>query len=346
MVTACQQLTRPSIRHSRPPVHPAYVAGLGASVPNRVVPNEEIALGLDGMTAEAINVRTGIRTRCHALPGQNTSDLAVEAGRIALERAGVDASEVDLILLATSTPDHLMPATACRVQHMLNATRAVSMDLSAACSGFVYGLWVGQQFIQAGETQCVLVIGADLMSRVVDANDRQCAMLFGDGAGAAVLTASTGRYRLGRFWGMTQGDQYSCLIRQGGTENPLTPELVAAGGHLLRMDGRRVFRAAVAGFCEVIERTAAANDFSLAEIDWVIPHQCNERIFAAVADKLGISLDRFWRNIAQYGNTAAASIPLALDNFDREHGPAADGRLMLASVGAGMTAGGVALFTE
>src|SRR4030095_13165020 len=108
-------------------------------------PNEEIALGLDGMTAESINVRSGIRTRCHASPGQNTSDLAVEAGRIALERAGVDASEVDLILLATSTPDHLMPATACRVQHMLNATRAVSMDLSAACSGFVYGLWVGQQ---------------------------------------------------------------------------------------------------------------------------------------------------------------------------------------------------------
>jgi 3-oxoacyl-[acyl-carrier-protein] synthase-3 len=265
---------------------------------------------------------------------------------VALERAQVDADEIDLILLATSTPDHLMPATACRVQHMLNATRAVSMDLAAACSGFIYALWVGQQFIQGGQADSVLVVGADLMSRIVDPKDRQCAMLFGDGAGAAVLTASQGPYRLGRFWAKTQGDQYSSLLRDGGTESPLTPELLAAGGHFLRMDGRRVFRAAVAGFCEVIEQTAAANELAVEDIDWVVPHQCNERIFAEAADKLGISLDRFWRNISRYGNTAAASVPLALEELDRKWGAIPDSRMLLASVGAGMTAGGTVLFAD
>src|SRR5262245_22523465 len=213
-----------------------------------------------------------------------------------------------------------MPATACRVQHMLGATRAAAMDLSAACSGFVYSLWVGQQFIASGQAKNVLVIGADIMSRIIDPGDRQCALVFGDGAGAAVLGSKGGLYRFGRFWAKTMGDQYSHLVREGGTVNPMTPELVAEGKHFLRMDGRRVFRAAVSGFCEAIEQTAAANDLALRGIDWIVPHQANSRIFAEVAAQLQIPIDLFWQNLAKYGNTVAASIPLALADLQQSWG--------------------------
>jgi 3-oxoacyl-[acyl-carrier-protein] synthase-3 len=228
---------------------------------------------------------------------------------------------------------------------MLGAKRAAAMDLAAACSGFIYSLWVGQQFVQSGQAQCVLVVGADVMSRIIDPHDRQCALVFGDGAGAAVLCAKDGPYRLGRFWAKTMGEQYSLLLRDGGTENPLTPQLIAERKHFLRMDGRRVFRAAVTGFSEAIEQTAALNGLGLREIDWIVPHQANCRIFAEVAAHLQIPLDLFWQNIARYGNTVAASIPLALEDLHRSWG-VASGHVLLACVGAGMTAGGTVLFAD
>jgi 3-oxoacyl-[acyl-carrier-protein] synthase-3 len=310
------------------------------------VSNQEIAARFEDLTADGIESRTGIRCRHYAAQGQNTSDLAVAASRAALEQAEVDPEEVDLILLATSSPDHWMPSTACRVQHMLGAKRAAAMDLAAACSGFIYSLWVGQQFIASGQANCVLVVGADIMSRIIDPHDRQCALVFGDGAGAAVLSANDGPYRLGRFWTKTMGEQYSYLLREGGTENPVSPELIAQGRHFLRMDGRRVFRAAVAGFCEAIEQTAALNGLGLKEVDWIVPHQANTRIFGEVAAQLQISLDLFWQNIARYGNTVAASIPLALADLQRSWGIPPGDQILLACVGAGMTAGGTVLFAE
>ena len=220
------------------------------------------------------------------------------------------------------------------------------MDLSAACSGFLYALWVGQQFIQTGQASCVLVIGAEVMSRIVDPTDRQCAILFGDGAGAAVLTAADGPYRLGRCWARTWGEHYSCLIRPGGTAAAERAQTEAASGSFMRMDGRRVFRAAVEGFSEAIAQTAEANGLGLEDLDWIVPHQANVRIFSQVADQLGIPLERFWLNLDEYGNTCAASVPLALADLDRERLVRPGDRLLLATVGAGITAAGAALFAE
>jgi 3-oxoacyl-[acyl-carrier-protein] synthase-3 len=346
MGTIINELALAPAPRVRTGLRPAYLCGLGTSVPVREVSNEEIACRFEELTAEGIESRTGIRRRYYAAPGQNTSDLAIAAGRAALEKAQVDPEEIDLVLLATSSPDHWMPATACRVQHMLGAKRAAAMDLAAACSGFIYSLWVGQQFIVSGQANHVLVIGADIMSRIIDPHDRQCSLVFGDGAGAAVLGSTGGHYRLGRFWAKTMGEQYSHLLREGGTANPVTPELIAEGKHFLRMDGRRVFRAAVAGFCEAIEQTAAINDLALKSIDWIVPHQANTRIFAEVAAQLQIRLDLFWQNIARYGNTVAASIPLALADLERSWGIPPGDRILLACVGAGMTAGGTVLFAE
>jgi 3-oxoacyl-[acyl-carrier-protein] synthase-3 len=346
METMLQELPDVAAPQLHTGLRPAYLCGLGTSVPEREVSNQEIAARFDDLTADGVESRTGIRRRYYAAPGENTSDLAVAASRAALEQAEVDPRDVDLILLATSSPDHLMPATACRVQHMLGASRAAAMDLSAACSGFIYSLWVGQQFIASGQAKCVLVVGADIMSRIIDPRDRQCALVFGDGAGAAVLSAAGGPYRLGRFWAKTMGEQYSLLLREGGTENPVTLELIAEGRHFLHMDGRRVFRAAVAGFCEAIEQTAALNGVGLREVDWIVPHQSNVRIFAEVAAKLNIPLDLFWQNIARYGNTGAASIPLALADLQKSWGVPPSDRVLLACVGAGMTAGGTMLFAD
>jgi 3-oxoacyl-[acyl-carrier-protein] synthase-3 len=331
--------------HSSTAVGTARLAGLGAALPQRRVSNEEIAALLPELTAEGIRTRTGVQNRCFAAQGEKTSDLAVEAASQALRQAGVRASDVNLIVLATATPDHLMPATACRVQHRLGATRAAAFDLSAACSGFVYALWVGQQFVQNRQADCVLVIGAETMSRIVDPADRS-SILFGDGAGAAVLRASEGRYRLGHFTAQTRGEQYDYLLREGGSENPFSSEVLAAGGHFLRMEGRKVFRSAVECFSEAIQQTCRANGLALEEIDWIVPHQANARIFDEVAVRLGVPLNRFWLNLAKCGNTVAASVPLALAELDQECGPIPGSRILLACVGAGMCSGGTVLYVE
>jgi 3-oxoacyl-[acyl-carrier-protein] synthase-3 len=316
------------------------------ALPDRRVSNEEIAAELSDLNSEGIRTRTGIQNRYFAAPGQNTSDLATEAARRALQQAELRPDALSLIVLATSTPDHLMPATACRVQYQLGASNAAAFDLSAACSGFVYALWVGQQFIQAGQADHVLVIGAETMSRIVDPRDRKCGILFGDGAGAAVLSASRGRYRLGRFTAQTRGEQYDLLLRDGGSENPLSADVLAARRHYLRMDGRKVFRAAVDCFSEAIRKTAEANQLPLEELDWIVPHQANARIFDEVAERLRIPISRFWLNMGTYGNTVAASVPLALEELDREQNQLPGGRILLACVGAGMCSGGAVLFSE
>jgi 3-oxoacyl-[acyl-carrier-protein] synthase III len=329
-----------------PLLKPAFVSGLGAAVPTRRVGNDELAARFEDLTADGIETRTGIQQRYHAAEGQRTSELAVDASRAALERAGVRPDDLDLILLATATPDQLMPATACRVQDLLGARHASAMDVAAACSGFVYALCVGQQFIATGQARSVLVIGAEVMSRIVDPTDRQCAVLFGDGAGACVLTAAEGPCRLGRFWTKTYGEQYGLLTRNGGTDTSTTADALEARQAFMRMDGRRVFRAAVEGFSEAIRQTAEVNDLAPADFNWIVPHQANARIFAEVAARTHLPADRFWLNLQRYGNTGAASIPLALAELEQTVGATPGERLALVAVGAGLTVGGVALFAE
>jgi len=331
---------------SPPLLKPAFVSGLAVAVPTRQVSNHELAARFDDLTAEGIESRTGIQQRYYAAEGQRTSELAVDASRAALERARVRPDDLDLILLATATPDQLMPATACRVQHLLGARHAAAMDVAAACSGFVYAMCVGQQFIASGQARSVLVIGAEVMSRIVDPTDRQCAVLFGDGAGACVLTASEGPFRLGRFWTKTYGDQYGLLTREGGTDCAAAAGALESSPSFLRMDGRRVFRAAVEGFSEAIRQTAKINQLDPQELTWIVPHQANARIFAEVATRTQLPLDRFWLNLQRYGNTGAASIPLALAELEQTVGVTPGERLALVAVGAGLTVGGVALFVE
>jgi 3-oxoacyl-[acyl-carrier-protein] synthase-3 len=315
-------------------------------VPPRRVLNEEVATRVADLTASGIESRTGIESRFYASPDQTTSDLAVEASLAALRAARVDADAIDLILLATSTPDHLMPATACQIQCLLAAEKATAMDLAAACTGFIYALWVGDQFLRTGDARCVLVVGAEVMSRIVDPNDRQCAPLFGDGAGAAILTASRGPYRLGRFWGKTEGDLYPLLVRGGGTAPAEHLAQAPGGRYFLRMEGRRVYRAAVAAFCEAIEQTLAVNGLDLTDIDWIVPHQANQRMYPEVAAQLGINPEKFWCNIRKFGNTVAASIPIALEDHHRQVGEIPGSRILLVGVGAGMTSGGTVLYVD
>jgi len=329
-----------------PLVKPAFILGLGVALPERRVGNDELAARFDDLSADGIETRTGIRQRYYAAEGQRCSDLAVDASRAALAQAQVRPDELDLILLATASPDQLMPATACRVQHVLGARNAAAMDVAAACSGFVYTLCVGQQFIASGQARSVLVVGAEVMSRIIDPTDRQCAVLFGDGAGACVLTASDGPYRLGKFWTRTYGEHYDSLMRQGGTDRVAAAEAQQSSRPYMRMDGRRVFRAAVEGFSEAISQTAAANELVTEDFDWIVPHQANARIFAEVAARTEIPLDRFWLNLQRYGNTGAASIPLALTDLQETVGVTPGERLALVAVGAGLTVGGVALFAE
>lgn len=324
----------------------AFLAGLGVALPERQVSNEEIAATLGDLTPDGIWTRTGIHRRRFAAAGQTTADLAVEAAASALRHAAVRAEEIQLILLATATPDHLMPASACRVQHRLGAAHAAAFDLSAACCGFVYALWVGQQFIESGQAEHVLVIGAETMSRIVDPNDRKCGILFGDGAGAAVLSSHGGNYRLGRFTAQTRGDHYDHLVRDGGSEHPLSLRVLEEKRHFVRMDGRKVFRAAVESFVEAIRQTAQANELAVEEMDWIVPHQANARIFDEVAERLAIPLSRFWLNLADHGNTVAASVPIALAELDRDRGGIEGQRILLACVGAGMSSGGAVLWAE
>ncbi len=320
----------------------AFISTVGVATPPVRVENSEIARNVVGISPEGIESRTGIRSRFYAKPNQNTSDLAVEAAENALKQSGVSATDIDLILLATATPDHLMPATACRVQEDLGAIHATALDLSAACSGFVYALWVGQQFIATGAREHVLVIGAETMSRAIDPHDRQTAMIFGDGAGAVLLGAGTSDWSIGNFWTKTIGNQYRYLLRGGGTACP-TAETPTSS--FLKMDGRAVFRAAVDGFTEAIQETLKVNRITLEDVSWIVPHQANARIFEEVAKRLGINRpERIWLNLSKYGNTVAASIPLALADLFRDGNVAQDKALLLTCVGAGMTIGGTVLF--
>ncbi|MGH7202224.1 MAG: 3-oxoacyl-ACP synthase III family protein [Planctomycetaceae bacterium] len=347
MITSMSSPMLKSARAFVTRVRPAYLCSLGTAIPQGRLDNAALAARFQGLTVEGIESRTGIHCRRIATDHETTSDLALAAGLQALRRSEISPDQLDLVLIGTATPDHLMPATACRLQHALAARHAVAMDVSAACSGFLYCLWIAQQMIQTGQADHVLVAGAEIMSRIVDPNDANSAILFGDGAGAAVLSAAEGPYRLGRFWGRTLGGEYDALIRGGGAAPaPAGSQPGASGEYFIKMDGRRVFRAAVEGFSQAIQQTAARNGLSLADLDWIVPHQANARIIQEVARRLEFPSDRFWLNLSRYGNTGAASIPLAMDELHSSGAVTPGGCVLLACVGAGMTIGGLPLFAE
>ena len=312
------------------------VAGCGAYLPTRVVTNTELAERMD-TSDDWIRKRTGIRQRHIAAEGERTSDLGLEAARRALGDAGLMAQDLDLLVLATSTPDHTFPATATQIQSALGMTKGAAFDLQAVCSGFVYALSVADNFIRAGQAECALVVGAETFSRILDWNDRGTCVLFGDGAGALVVTASKGQGN-GLDRGILSTHIYSdgryleALYVDGG---PSTGQQV---GHL-RMQGREVFRHAVVNMAEAIDAALEANALTPGDIDWLVPHQANARIIESMAKRLNMPNDRVIMTVDRHANTSAASIPLALSEA-AEDGRICDGDLvMMEAMGGGFTWG-------
>lgn len=325
----------------------AKISSVGSYVPPRVLTNKDLEKLVD-TTDEWILERTGIRERHIVDPGVATSDLATEAARLCLQRRGIDASEVDCIIVGTVTPDMVFPATACLVQHKLGAHKAWGFDLSAACSAFTYSLQVGAKLVESGAHKRVLVIGADTMSSIVDYTDRSTCILFGDGAGCVLLEpCEEGEVGLVDFWHEVDGSGGSALcMPAGGSLHPSSLETVNSHQHFIKQDGQAVYKFAVRKMMEASENVLARNQITGEELSCFIPHQANKRIILATADRLGLSEDRVVINIDRYGNTTGGTIPLAM-NTALEEGRLKKGDLvLLASVGAGFTVGATLLRWE
>lgn len=290
----------------------AAITGWGLAVPERVMTNAELERMVN-TSDEWITARTGIRERRVAGAGESTSTLASEAGRRALARAGLAADAIDLIVLATCTPDRPFPATACTVQANLGIPRAAAFDIAAACSGFVYGLGVATSMIRSGAARNVLFISADVFTHYINWNDRNTCVLFGDGAGAVVLQPSDERYgQLSSVLGASGKDEDLMAVDAGGTRLPATPELLEQGRQYVYMNGREIFKLAVRGMSDSSVQALREAGVAKDEIALVVPHQANLRIIDATAKRLDVPMDRVFVNLDRYGNTSAATIPIAL----------------------------------
>lgn len=317
------------------------ILGTGSYAPERVMTNEDLARVVD-TSDEWIRTRSGIRERRIAAPGEATSDMGVHAGRRALESAGVAAGEIDLLVVATVTPDMPMPATACSIQHKLGLPTATAcFDLNAACSGFIYALDTACAMIGSGRYKKALVIGVEKLSSVMDWQDRTTCVLFGDGAGAVVIGASEepGKglvgTRLGAF-----GDSVELLnIPAGGSSTPATAETIAGRQHCLKMKGKEVFKLAVRAMDEAARDILEQHKLRADQISLVVPHQANLRIIEAISQYLELPMERFFVNVDRYGNTSAASIPIALDEARRTGRIKAGDLTLLVAFGAGLTYG-------
>lgn len=308
------------------------IVGTGSYLPKKVLTNRDLELSVD-TTDEWIYTRTGIRQRHIAADGQKTSDLALEASHSALRAAGIAAGDLDLIVMATTTPDMVFPSTACLLQAKLGVRNCPAFDVQAVCSGFVYGLSTADSFMRTGQYRNALVVGAETYSRILDWSDRSTCVLFGDGAGAVVLRRDS-----------TPGILSSHLHADGSYANLLTVPGTVAGGKvsgrpLLQMDGGGVFKFAVKAMDDLVEEALSANGMQKSDIDWLVPHQANIRIIQASAKKLGLSMEKVVVTVDRHANTSAASIPLALDEAVRDGRIRAGQHVLLEAVGGGFTWG-------
>jgi 3-oxoacyl-[acyl-carrier-protein] synthase-3 len=321
----------------------AGILGTGHAYPTGILTNADLEKLVE-TTDEWITSRTGIKQRRKAAAEEYTSLFAVRAARQAIERARIDPTEIDILICATVTPDQILPSTGCLIQAELGANKAAAFDLAAACSGFLYGLTLVNSMIRTGQCRYALVVGAEVLTKYVDYTDRSTCVIFGDGAGAAVLGAvEEGRGILsaqirsdGRF-------AEQLYAPGGGTRMGSTAETIAAGQHFFKMKGNELFKVAVRSMTDIAREVLAEAGKEADDIDLFIPHQANQRITDAVASKLGVDEARIYSNISQHGNTSSASIPIALDECV-ESGRVKDGDLVvLTSFGGGVTWGGVVL---
>ncbi|GIX50573.1 MAG: 3-oxoacyl-[acyl-carrier-protein] synthase 3 [Limisphaera sp.] len=313
------------------------ITGVGSYVPARVLTNADLEKMVE-TTDQWITTRTGIKERRLAAENEFTSDMATEAARRALQNAGVPAEAVDLIIVCTITPDMPFPATACLVQARIGATRAAAFDLEAACSGFLYGLEVGQQFVISRTCDTVLVIGAEKLSSIIDWTDRNTCVLFGDGAGAVVLQHRPHSHGLLTTVMGADGSRADALCMPGGGSRcPATAQSVAARLHYLRMDGRETFKNAVTAMHKAAQAALDRCGLRVEDLRCIIPHQANRRIIDAVAERLGARPEQMFVNLDRYGNTSAASVVIALDEAVQAGRIRKGDLVMLVAFGAGLT---------
>ncbi|HEV57698.1 MAG TPA: ketoacyl-ACP synthase III [Phycisphaerales bacterium] len=317
----------------------ARITGTGSFLPEKVLTNQDLEQMVD-TSDEWIQERTGIRKRHIAVDGETTCDLAEQAARRALEMAGRSADDIDLIIVATTTPDRVFPSTACLLQQRLDIHGCAAFDVQAVCTGFVYALSVADKFIRTGAARCALVVGAETLSRILDWNDRTTCVLFGDGAGAVLLEASE-----------EPGILSTHLHADGSYESLLTVPYGVSTGYdkllqneaFIHMKGNEVFKIAVNTLGRIVDETLAANDMAKTDIDWLIPHQANIRIIAATAKKLKMSMDHVVVTVGDHGNTSAASVPLALDAAVRDGRVKKGETLLMEAFGGGFTWGSALL---
>lgn len=312
------------------------IVGTGSYLPERIVTNQELESRID-TSDEWIVSRTGIEERHVAADDEMTSDLAVKAARAAMASAGVTAEDIDLIIVATTTPDMVFPSTACLVQARLGVKRGAAFDVQAVCTGFIYALAIADKLVACGQHKCALVIGAEVFSRILDWNDRRTCVLFGDGSGAVVLKQSE-----------TPGILSSHLHADGSQSHILSVPGGISGGQLrgspyLEMDGQAVYRVAVKSLSDCAQEALSANGVQAADLNWYVPHQANIRIINTLADKVGVPRERVVVTVAKQGNTSAASVPLAVDAAVRDGRIKPGNLVLLQGVGGGMTWGSVLL---
>ncbi len=317
----------------------ASLLGTGSSVPDNRLTNEDLE-GMVDTSNEWITSRTGIKERRIISDGTTTSDLALTASEEAIQQAGIDRQEIDAIVFGTITPDNTFPSAGCHLQRKLDLPPIPSFDVSAACSGFIYAITTGWSFVTSGFVDHVLVIGAEVLSNITDYDDRSMCVLFGDGAGAAVLGPENGHREILYTNMYAKGDDKDLMVvPAGGSRMPLTVENVREGKHFMQMEGRKVFKFAVNTLCDMIHEATDAENIGIDDIGLVVPHQMNQRIMDNVCDRIGLPPERMFSNIDRYGNTSGASIPLALDEAVRNGRLEEGDYLILTSVGAGLTWG-------
>ncbi len=338
-----------SVSHAKSLKHPrakhdfngrtCSITAVGSYVPERVLTNAELEKMVE-TSDEWITTRTGIKERRIAAKDEFTSDLGAKAALKAMERAGVTPEQIDLIIVATITPDMPFPSTACLVQRKIGAYRAAAFDIEAACSGFIYGLEIGQQFIMSRTYDTVLVIGAEKLSSIVDWTDRNTCVLFGDGAGAAILQNRPNSHGLLAVCMGADGNKADLLsMPAGGSQCPATAESVAARLHFLRMDGKETFKNAVNAMLTAAQEVLRRCELDISRIACVIPHQANRRIIEAVSERLGTQPDQVFINLQKYGNTSAASVAIALDEVVQSGRIQRGDLILLVVFGAGLTWG-------
>lgn len=319
----------------------AYIRGTGRYVPENLVTNFDLAEIVD-TSDEWITTRTGIRER-HISTGENTSHIAYHAAENALKDAGITADELDLIILATVTPDMFTPATACILQSMLGAKKAAAFDINAACSGFIYGMDVAVQFVRNGVYKNVLVVGSETLSKIVNWQDRSTCVLFGDGAGAAVISSS-GQRGIGSIITGSDGTKGGVLrCTAVAVNNPFNKEQCEAEESYVVMEGREVFRFATTVIVESIEEILKRENLRIEDIKYFVPHQANLRIIDYASKKLGVDISKFYVNLERYGNTSSASIPIALDEMNKNGLLSKDDKIIIVGFGGGLTYGAALL---